>query len=247
MHAEVCGAEVLLNPRPAPNRGCGVVSPRFWLNWVLGSLLLSTPALGAPEGSVLYQTCAVCHGQNAEGNETLGSPALASREGWYLKRQIEQFRVRARGLDESKDKGFLPPETRTQAMHPVVDGLRQSEVRVLTRYLGGLPTPSIQPPKEGDPKSGESLYGACAVCHGVAAEGRRIRGAPRLTGQQPWYLFNQLRDFRMGWRGTVRNDPHVAWMREQLGLEDAALKDLVAYLVQLNSSKAAREPLKKTR
>ncbi len=238
-HAGIRGSEVFQNHGGTPIRVHGV--RRTWI-WLVASLILCAEALAAATGSSLYQTCAVCHGSNAEGNETLGSPALASLEGWYLRRQLEQFRVRARGLDESKVKGFLPPETRTQAMHPVVDTLRPSEARVLIRYLQQLPTPIVQRPREGDPKRGESLYRGCTACHGVNAEGRRTRGAPRLTGQQPWYLYNQLRDFRMGWRGTDRKDPHVSWMREQLGLEDAALKDLVAYLVQLNSKKGVQKP-----
>ena len=39
----------------------------------------------------LYQSCAGCHGVNAEGNENLNAPALSIFSTWYLERQIRNF------------------------------------------------------------------------------------------------------------------------------------------------------------
>jgi cytochrome c553 len=44
-----------------------------------------------------YQTCAGCHGRQAEGNAASGAPRLAGQNVAYLIRQVEAFRVGRRG------------------------------------------------------------------------------------------------------------------------------------------------------
>lgn len=51
----------------------------------------------ARHGSELYVTCAACHGVNAEGNAALNAPALASRDDWYMLRQLKLFKAGTRG------------------------------------------------------------------------------------------------------------------------------------------------------
>lgn len=41
--------------------------------------------------------CSACHGSDALGNETLGAPALAGINDWYLERQYRKFREGIRG------------------------------------------------------------------------------------------------------------------------------------------------------
>lgn len=48
-------------------------------------------------GSELYVGCAACHGVNAEGNAALNAPALASRDDWYMLRQLKLFKAGTRG------------------------------------------------------------------------------------------------------------------------------------------------------
>lgn len=60
------------------------------------------PAAATIEGNVnqgrtAYQTCATCHGANAEGNEALGAPALAGQNDWYMITQLRNFRAGFRG------------------------------------------------------------------------------------------------------------------------------------------------------
>ena len=52
---------------------------------------------GSEQGKVLYQTCAVCHGQQGEGNKRLNAPRLAGQSDWYLVRQLENFKAGSRG------------------------------------------------------------------------------------------------------------------------------------------------------
>lgn len=184
--------------------------------------------------AALYQSCVPCHGEKGEGSESAQAPRLAGREGWFLQQQLEAFRRRQRGRDESHRDGFLPPPERTQVMHPVVDSLTPADTRALVGYITSLRAEPVPPARLGDPVRGRELYASCSDCHGKKAAGKRRRGAPRLTEQPDWYLFNQLRDFRMGWRGLEPDNPHVKLMRSQLKPEDQGLRDLVAYIVSLN-------------
>jgi cytochrome c oxidase subunit II len=190
-------------------------------------------------GATLYATCAECHGQKGEGIEATKAPRLAGREDWFIKKQVEDFRRRDRGKDDSKETGFLPPEERTQFMHPVADKLTGGDIKAIIAHLATLRPNPITPARFGDVTRGGALYAACIECHGKLAEGSSRKGAPRLTGQHDWYLFTQLRDFRMGWRGSDSKEPHVKLMRSRLDLDDDALHDLAAYIVSLNLPSAA--------
>lgn len=185
-------------------------------------------------GAALYTACAECHGEKGEGLEATKAPRLAGREDWFIKKQIEDFRRRDRGKDDSKESGFLPPEPRTQFMHPVADRLGRADTKALIAHLATLRPDPVRPARVGDATRGRALYGACVECHGRTAEGKRSKGAPRLTGQHDWYLFQQLRDFRMGWRGAESKDTHVKLMRSRLDLDDGGLRDLVAGIVSFN-------------
>ncbi len=219
----------------------GLNSPRSYLV----ALLLSACGLVSPAravdsnsktspGTALYAACARCHGDQGEGSEATSAPRLAGREGWFIKKQIRQFRQRERGKNDSNETGFLPPEARTQLMHPVADDLSRADTKALIAHLASLQPGPVPPARLGDAARGRALYAACIECHGKTAEGNRRKGAPRLTGQHDWYLFNQLIDFRMGWRGTDSKDPHVKHMRRRMDLDDASLHDLAAYIVSLN-------------
>lgn len=50
------------------------------------------------KGQRTYETvCGSCHGQNATGNQLLNAPGLHGLEGWYLRRQVNQFKSAQRG------------------------------------------------------------------------------------------------------------------------------------------------------
>jgi cytochrome c oxidase subunit 2 len=51
----------------------------------------------AERGKALYRTCAACHGENAQGNETFGGPALSGVNDWYLAGQLQNYRNGVRG------------------------------------------------------------------------------------------------------------------------------------------------------
>jgi cytochrome c oxidase subunit 2 len=71
--------------------------------------LWSQAGLGAGDverGKTLFAVCSTCHGDRAEGMEEMNAPALAGREEWYLRRQIQNFKSGARGTNSSDIYGL---------------------------------------------------------------------------------------------------------------------------------------------
>ena len=56
-----------------------------------------TVAGDAEVGKALYTACASCHGSQGQGNETMGAPALAGQNDWYLVTQLHNFKAGYRG------------------------------------------------------------------------------------------------------------------------------------------------------
>ena len=52
----------------------------------------------------------------------------------------------------------------------------------------------------GDAARGEAEFEVCAVCHGEQGEGFEKYGAPRIGGQEDWYIITSLKNFRAGLR-----------------------------------------------
>jgi cytochrome c553 len=60
---------------------------------------------------------------------------------------------------------------------------------------------------EGDPVArGRELYQLCYQCHGDHAQGNRVALAPAIAGLPEWYVLNQLKGFRAGYRGQHFDD-----------------------------------------
>ncbi len=51
----------------------------------------------ANRGRKLFVTCGTCHGINGQGNYATNSPRLNGQEGWYLRRQLNNFKQGIRG------------------------------------------------------------------------------------------------------------------------------------------------------
>jgi cytochrome c oxidase subunit II len=50
-------------------------------------------------------------------------------------------------------------------------------------------------------------FAACAACHGQDAQGNEELQTPRLAGQDPVYLRQQIEAYRKGWRGGKAEEP----------------------------------------
>ncbi len=183
---------------------------RHWGVLLLTSLALTTTvwAKGDPErGQWHYATCGGCHASNGNGMPKLQSPSLAGQEAWYLKRQILNFKKGIRGAHPDDELG--------QWMRPMANMLIDEQVvDDVVAYLTSLE--AYNPPKtiEGDLDVGQQAYDAsCASCHGSEGEGNFNLQAPRIAGQQDWYVVRQLKNFYTGVRGAHPEDKYGSMMR----------------------------------
>ena len=87
----------------------------------------------------------------------------------------------------------------------------------------------------GDPVKGKTLYATCGACHGANSEGLEALNAPKLAGQEAWYLVRQLQNFKGGIRGASPKDIYgmqMAPMAQTLP-DEQAIQDVVSYIVSL--------------
>lgn len=81
----------------------------------------------------------------------------------------------------------------------------------------------------GNPEAGKAKAAVCASCHGIDGNGGADPAWPKLAGQIPEYLIEQLDAFKTGKRKSPIMSPMAAPLSEQ------DMKDLAAYY-------AAQEP-----
>jgi cytochrome c oxidase subunit 2 len=93
----------------------------------------------------------------------------------------------------------------------------------------------------GDAAAGKAAYAVCAACHGQNAEGNQAMNAPRLAGQEGWYLRRQLDSFKAGHRGTKPGDTFGMQMRPMASAvaTPAAVDNLLAYIASLKPAASA--------
>lgn len=155
-------------------------------------------ARGLPVAQIAAQTCAACHGP--AGTSAGGPfPNLAGQNEAYLYKQLGQFKGGAGGK----------PLRSSEVMEPIARQLDDKQMRALARfYSRQLPGPG----KATDPalvEAGRSVYWkgnpasglpACVSCHRPNGEGI-APDFPRIAGQHPDYVVQQLNAWRSGTRG----------------------------------------------
>ena len=176
-------------------------------------------------GQSQYMVCAACHGQQGEGNIAMNAPGLAGLPDWYLQRQLKHYRQGIRGAH--------PDDVYGQQMAPMANTLAdESSIRNVTAYIATLETATTAATLGGDPDRGAAYYNTCGACHGAQAQGNYALQAPRLAGQQDWYLKRQLENFRLGIRGTHKQDNygHQMVLMARSLQDEQSINDLMAYL-----------------
>jgi cytochrome c553 len=196
-----------------------------WLLPLGGGLLSCVGAYAAPAPAA-YASCVACHGQRAEGNPALQSPAIAGQDAAYLKRQLLNFRSGVRGKH--------PKDTAGAQMRTIALGLaNDAAVDAVSAYVAALPRTAVAAPARGDLRKGTALYhGKCGACHGGHAEGNPALNAPGLAGLDAAYLKRQFAWFRDGVRGTDAGDRpgrQMALMAKTLTSEKE-LDDVIAFI-----------------
>lgn len=193
-------------------------------------------------GAEINETCAGCHGENAEGSIDGEYPRLAGMSHDYLSSQLNLFKHRDRlniPMVPYTDERELPPEdiqavayyisqielpTRLPALEQDIaadgsfDALGRLEasnaVVNIPRYPGNIAAGARSWKKE------------CATCHGKQGQGNPDGTIPPLTGQHSLYLKRQVDNFRHGER--LHDAPADAQIFSQFG--DSEIDDILAFL-----------------
>jgi cytochrome c oxidase subunit 2 len=100
-------------------------------------------------------------------------------------------------------------------------------------WLGNQPTfAELNDRAAGDPVVGAAQYAVCAACHGQQGEGLVAMNAPKLAGQDPWYLERELKAFKQGLRGTHEDDTYGRQMAPMANTlpDQAAVANVVAHI-----------------
>jgi len=93
----------------------------------------------------------------------------------------------------------------------------------------------------GDADAGASQFTICSSCHGQNGEGMQALNAPKLAGQDGWYLKNQIKSYQDNVRGSHEDDmlgKQMAPMARTLA-SDKAINDVIAYIGTLPDNPAA--------
>ena len=232
-----------MRPWAASLRGGQVQQLAAYISGLAGDYSEATLNGDVKAGAAAFNTCASCHGANGEGNKALNAPKLQGLPDWYIARQLQAFKAGVRGQNPRDQYG--------QQMRPMAVGLSNEAVIDVASFIATL-RPGIEPLKVattaspsasggGGSAAGKAAYGTCLACHGANGEGNQALNAPRIAGQQAWYMEQQLHNFRKGVRGTHAEDTFGKTMAPMAaGLaSDQAVSDVSAYVATLSGAKSA--------
>jgi len=203
---------------------------------VVSSLLSLLPTIvlaqgSAEAGKTQFQTCAACHGTEAQGNADLKAPRLSHLQPQYIEQQLRNFREGIRGGEGSSEAA--------QQMGPMAASLPDAQaIADVAAYIGTLPGGRPPAKVNGDPVLGADYFNQfCGACHGAKAQGNVLMTAvaPTLAGASDWYLVTQLQAFQAGVRGVHKNDIGGRQMRPMSLLlpNEKVIEDVVTFIYGL--------------
>ncbi|HTV95645.1 MAG TPA: c-type cytochrome [Steroidobacteraceae bacterium] len=157
------------------------------------------PQLGA---AVYRQSCARCHGAQAQGDGSAAIPALAAQRFRYLVRQLANFAGQER--DGATMQRVLAGHGGLQAPQTWVD---------VAAYLNNLPMKAPAGTGTGARVAlGRGIFHEqCAACHHADGHGDDEGFVPSLRNQQYTYLASQLVKLADGSRHNVDEDLVRFW------------------------------------
>lgn len=157
--------------------------------------------------------CVECHSEEGNSANPL-FPALAGQNAAYLAKQIEAFRKGSRQHPLITSTASNLSDTDIADFAAFYAGLTQKPTDIKLEISG----PEII-------EKGRSKYTPCTACHGVNGEG--IAPYPKLAGQRPEYLQQQLMNFKNGAR------PNASMRDMAINLSEDDIEALVTYLATL--------------
>jgi cytochrome c553 len=178
---------------------------------LLLSAFLTLPVFAADitAGEQKASPCLNCHGQ--KGNSTNPQwPNLAAQQSTYLVNQLKAFNTGSRI---------------NLMMQPMAANLNNEDINNLAAYFSSQKSVKTANSEPALAKSGEAKASVCLGCHGATAGGNGQ--FPRLAGQHPEYLLQQLKAFK---EGSRKSGPMQAITAN---LTEADFKALAAYFSSL--------------
>jgi len=169
-------------------------------------------------GAMLFEVCAACHGERGQGASDGSVPEIAGQPVSVLVKQLVDFRHDVR------------PDVR---MEHFVSGERMNPQQIadVAAYIRSLrPVRSL---RDSDPSAAqaEGLYmSSCASCHGPRAAADAANALPRLAGQHPEYLLQELEGAAQGRRPTMTRD-HAPLVMQ---LSSQQLQAIARYLAHVD-------------
>lgn len=181
--------------------------------------------------TVAATICVACH--SADGNSVIPiNPKLAGQHADYLVKQIRDFKSGARP-------------------NPIMMGmsaaLTDDDARNVAAWFASQTQKGGQAKSAETVEAGQKLYRAgviargvpaCAGCHGPTGAGIPAQ-YPRIGGQHPEYLENQLKSFRIAGtdptdKANRANDPNKMMRMIAAKLNDYEIKILSDYIAGLH-------------
>lgn len=158
-----------------------------------GLLALATLSPAADAGAdekraeqIVAERCSLCHGKGGESASAI-YPRLAGQHAEYIARQLADFKSGKRASD---------------TMKPQAENLTPEEMAALGAYFA-MRKAGARRAQDGDLAAvGKYVFAngnrysgvpACASCHGP--QGHGTAQLPRLAGQHPRYVEDQLKQF----------------------------------------------------
>jgi len=186
--------------------------------WLLGI----SPPLSAQQaaGPITVTACAPCHGGGTAATQAAPNfPKLDGQHAAYLDKQLREYKSGKR---------------KSAVMAPIIAALKKQQIPEMAQHFAS------QSPSRGTAQNsqlasaGKALYEqgnratgvpGCVGCH--LPDGAGSERYPRLAGQAPAYIVQQLTEFKSGTRSNDR--AHV--MRAVAGrLTDEEIRAVAEYL-----------------
>jgi len=82
----------------------------------------------------------------------------------------------------------------------------------------------------GDATRGATSYAVCLACHGAQGEGNQALNAPKLSGQESWYMRRQIAKYQNGQRGTEDNIAVQMAAMSAVLTTPGVIEDVIAYI-----------------
>jgi cytochrome c553 len=190
---------------------------------IIGLLAISPPVWAQGAGTVTVTACAPCHGSGTAATQTAPNfPKLDGQHAAYLDKQLREYKSGKR---------------KSAVMAPILTALKKQQIPEMAKHFAGQTPARGAAPNAQLAAAGKVLYEegnrktgvpGCVGCH--LPEGAGHERYPRLAGQSPAYIVQQLMDFKSGARTNDR--AHV--MRALAGrLTDDEMKAVAEYLAGL--------------